>query len=64
MYYEEVFDRGDWWYRTTPRGTWYKFNEGQLKDKIRELQDRLSQSHVTIARLQKEKEEFYDSIAK
>lgn len=55
MYYAEKCVNGEWWYRSLPDGPWYKFNEGQLKQKITELEKKLQESETEVKRLQLEK---------
>ena len=39
MYYIEEFRNGDWWYKTTPDGPWYKFTREKLLTKIKQQED-------------------------
>jgi hypothetical protein len=41
-YYEEKFFKGDWWYRVTPMGTFYKFDYERLLKKAIELEEQLN----------------------
>ena len=50
MYYEEKrCEHGNWWYRNTPNGHWYKFTAEMILKKLNETHDELEDLYYQLS---------------